>query len=206
MFNKYRRLLGFLSSVAAGVFYRYSFEEKINWSRPYIICPNHTSNLDITAVTLMTQGNFAFMGKQELLHNFVTALFFKTIDIPVNRESKISSFRAFKRAEEYLKQGMSVVIFPEGRIADEYPPKLYAFKNGPFRLAVEQQLPIIPVTLKNVWKKMWDDGSELGSRPGICDIRVHKPIETAGLTLDDVDLLREKVYLIIQQELQKHEA
>ena len=201
MFNKYRRLLGFLSSAGAGIFYRYSFEEQIDWSRPYIICPNHTSNLDITAVTLMAKGNFAFMGKQELLDNFVTALFFKTIDIPVNRESKINSFRAFKRAEEYLKQGMSVVIFPEGKIADEFPPRLHTFKNGPFRLAVEQQLPIIPVTLKNVWKKMWDDGSKLGSRPGICDIRVHKPIETAGLTLDDVDLLREKVYLIIQQEL-----
>src|SRR5690606_27825930 len=64
MFNKYRRLLGFLSSAGAGIFYRYSFEEQIDWSRPYIICPNHTSNLDITAVTLMAKGNFAFMGKQ----------------------------------------------------------------------------------------------------------------------------------------------
>jgi 1-acyl-sn-glycerol-3-phosphate acyltransferase len=204
--NKWRGILGYVSSAFAGIFYRYSFETKIDWSRPYIICPNHTSNLDITAVALLNKSTFAFLGKEELLDNFVTKLFFKTIDIPVNRESKIASFRAFKKADEYLKKGISLAIFPEGTISHHYPPRLQDFKNGPFRLAIEHQIPIIPVTLVNVWKKMWDDGSQLGSRPGICDIRVHQPIETRGLSIDDVDQLREKVFNIINSELEKHEA
>ncbi len=144
------------------------------------------------------------MGKDELLDNPITGLFFRSVDIPVNRESKISSFRAFKRGEEYVKKGMSLVVFPEGTIADVYPPVLQSFKNGPFRLAIEQQIPVIPVTCLNLWKKMWDDGSKLGSSPGICDIRIHEPIETKGLTLDDIDSLREKTYRIICSELNKN--
>lgn len=204
--NKVRRILGFLSSAFAGIFYRFTYELEIDWTKPYVICANHTSNLDITAAALLSTSNFAFLGKQELVDNLVTGLFFKTIDIPVKRESKIGSFKAFKRAEEYLKQGMSLVIFPEGAISDHYPPKLQPFKNGPFRLAIEQRIPVIPVTMMDVWEKMWDDGSKLGSRPGICDIRVHKPIETFELSVDDVDSLRERVYEIINKELQKNEA
>lgn len=140
------------------------------------------------------------MGKDELVNHFVTRLFFKTVDIPVNRDSKMSSYRAFKRASESLAAGRSVIIFPEGRIADEYPPVLHEFKNGPFRLAIELKVPIIPVTSLNTWKILWDTGLQHGSKPGICNIFVHEPVETAHLTLDDADALRDKVHSIIKQK------
>ena len=53
------------------------------------------------------------MGKHELLENPLLGIFFRTIDIPVNRDSKISSYKAFKQTGERLEQGMSVVIFPK---------------------------------------------------------------------------------------------
>lgn len=198
--NKYRKGFGFLSSVLAGFFYRYRVQQPIVWDRPYIVCANHTSNLDISAITLLMQGNFAFLGKEELVRNPVLGIFFKTIDIPVNRESKIASFRAFKKADEYLQAGMSLVIFPEGKIGNEYPPILHEFKNGPFRLAIERQISIIPVSIDHLWKLMWDDGFKYGSRPGIGQLWVHKPIETTGMTIDDADLLKDQVY----QKLQQH--
>ena len=145
------------------------------------------------------------MGKEELLKNQTTKLFFKTIDIAVNRNSNIAAFKAFKRVSEYLKNGMTMIIFPEGKIADIYPPYLQDFKIGPFRLAIEQQVPIIPVTSLNTWKMMWDDGMKYGSKPGICKIYVHKPIETVGLKLTDADALRDEVYRIINQKLKNHE-
>ncbi|MGB4774453.1 MAG: lysophospholipid acyltransferase family protein [Daejeonella sp.] len=203
--NRLRRIFVFLSSSIGGIINRYHFEESIDWSKTYIICPNHTSNLDINSAVLLIKRNYIFLGKDELLKNFVTRIYFETIDIPVNRESKMSSFRAFKRAEEYLKQGVSLVIFPEGLISDEYPPVLYPFKNGPFRLAIENNIPILPVTFHNNWKMMWDDGRKYGSRPGVCDIYVHKPIETGHLTIDDTDALREKVFAIIDQQFKKYE-
>lgn len=143
------------------------------------------------------------MAKEELRSHFILNYFFNTIDITVNRESKMSSFRAFKKAAEKLNEGVSMVIFPEATIPDAYPPALHSFKNGPFRLAIEMKVPIIPISCPDTWKVLWDSGEELGSRPGICDIFVHKPIETAHLTLDDADALRDEVHAIIKQKLQQ---
>ncbi|QXV67385.1 1-acyl-sn-glycerol-3-phosphate acyltransferase [Mucilaginibacter sp. 21P] len=199
--NAFRRVWGRLSSGTVGIRYRYHYEKPIDWSRTYIITPNHTSNLDITAMSLLVKNNFCFMGKQELVDGLVTGLFFRTVDIPVNRESKIASFKAFKQVMERLQQGMSAVIFPEGTIPDEYPPVLHQFKNGPFRMAIELKIPIIPVTSVNTWKVMWDDGKKMGSEPGVCDIFVHEPIETAHLTVDDADDLRDKVFSIMTNKL-----
>lgn len=145
------------------------------------------------------------MGKYELLENPLLGIFFKTIDIPVNRDSKMSSYRAFKQTGERLESGMSVVIFPEGTISKYYPPQLQEFKNGPFRLAIELKIPILPVTSLDTWKVMWDSGSEYGSKPGICNIFVHKPIETAGMAVEDADLLKDAVYKVIKQKLDEND-
>ncbi len=202
--NIFRKIWAFTSSLLSGFVYNIKYEAPIDWSRTYVICPNHTSNLDITSANLLIKKNdYCFMGKEELLDGFVTKLFFKTIDIPVNRESKMSSFRAFKKASERLQEGMSLIIFPEGKIADDYPPILHEFKNGPFRLAIEFKIPIIPVTSLNTWQMLWDTGLQYGSKPGICHIFVHKPIETAHLTLDDADSLRDEVYSLIQQKFEQ---
>ena len=202
--NKFRRVWGYLSSSAAGIFYKFEFEQPIDWNKTCIICSNHSSNLDITAMSLLTKNNFCFIGKEELLENLVTKLFFKTIDIPVNRDSKMSSFRAFKAAAERLQQGMSMVIFPEGKIPDDYPPRLHEFKNGPFRLAIEHKIPIIPVTSLDTWKVLWDTGLERGSKPGICHIFVHQPISTTSLTVDDADNLRDEVFRLINDKFESH--
>jgi 1-acyl-sn-glycerol-3-phosphate acyltransferase len=200
--NAIRRTWGFVSSLLVGILYNFEYAEPIDWKRTYIICPNHTSNLDITAMTIMVKNNnHCFMGKEALLNNMVTRLFFKTVDIPVNRDSKMSSYRAFKKASEVLAEGQSVIIFPEGRIPDEYPPQLNDFKNGPFRMAIDLKVPIIPVSSIDTWKVLWDTGLDHGSKPGICHIFVHKPVETAHLTVDDADALRDQVYRIIKQKL-----
>jgi 1-acyl-sn-glycerol-3-phosphate acyltransferase len=200
--NNVRRVWGFISSLLTGVAYNIVYEQPVDWKRAYIVCPNHTSNLDITAASIAIKQNICFMGKDELLNGFVTGIFFRTVDIPVNRESKMSAFRAFKSAAERLQNGVTMIIFPEGTIPETYPPELIAFKNGPFRLAIEHKIPISPMTSLNTWKVLWDDGAKFGSKPGVCDIFVHKPIETAHLTPDDADTLRDQVHSIIKQKLE----
>ena len=200
--NSLRRTWAFLSSVFVGFFYRFTFEEPVDWSKTYIVCPNHTSNLDITAMCLLVKSDYSFMGKQELEDELVTALFFRTVDIPVNRDSKMSSFRAFKKAAEKLQEGTTLIIFPEGGIADQYPPALQAFKNGPFRLAIELKIPILPVTSSNAWQLFWDNGTKYGSKPGLCEFFVHKPIDTTHLSIHDADALRDEVYELMKQKLE----
>jgi len=203
--NKLRRVWGFVSSAFAGIFYSFTYEAPFDRKKACIICPNHTSNLDISAMSLLAGDDCSFMGKEELTEGIVTSLFFRTADIPVNRESKMSSYRAFKKAMEKLQRGITLIIFPEGGIADDYPPHLHEFKNGPFRLAIESGVPIVPVTVLNAWQILWDTGLKYGSRPGICHIFVHKPIETAGMNVDDADVLRDRVYNIIKEKLSEYD-
>jgi 1-acyl-sn-glycerol-3-phosphate acyltransferase len=198
---KLRRVWTFISTFCVGITFKFEFEEPIDWRKTYIICPLHTSNLDTSMIcTLMKRDNFCFMGKQELLDSMVTGIYFRTVDIPVNRDSKMSAFRAFKAAADKLKQGINMIMFPEGGIANDYPPQVQEFKNGPFRLAIECGVPVIPVTSLNTWQHMWDDGAKYGTRPGICKIYIHKPIETAHLSVNDADNLRDMVSNIIKNK------
>jgi 1-acyl-sn-glycerol-3-phosphate acyltransferase len=201
MMNVLRKMCASFSSTVSLIFYRYTYEVPVDWSRTYIVCPNHTSNLDIMSVSGALKNTFCFMGKHELLDNILLGIFFRSIDIPVNRESKISSYKAFKQTAERLKEGISVVIFPEGTISKTYPPQLQSFKNGPFRLAIELKIPILPISSPDTWKAMWDDGAVYGSRPAICNIFIHKPIETAHLTVEDADTLRDDVFNTLKLKL-----
>lgn len=189
-----RKWISLFAVWLVGFRFKVEYEEDIDWSQPYVICPNHTSILDITALTYLCPQPFSFMGKIELLQNPVTKVFFKSIDIAVDRKSKISAFRAYKKAEEILKEGKSLVIFPEGKIDDEYPPRLHEFKSGSFRLAVDNKVKILPVVIKDAWRILWDDGMTWGSRPGVVHIKVLKPIDTQKITPQELDQLQAHVY------------
>jgi len=203
--NKLRALNSFLCTAVAGVFFRFEFEKQLDANETYIYCANHTSNLDIVLFCLLAKGRFHFMGKEELTKNPVLGMFFKTIDIAVSRESKISAFRAFKKAGENLERGMSLIIFPEGKIDDLYPPILHEFKNGPFRLAIEKNIPIVPVSSINIWELMWDDGVKYGTRPGIGHVYIHEPISTRVLGVESAEELRDHVFNKINSKLTKNE-
>src|SRR6476660_9612434 len=155
---------------------------------------------------LLVKKNMVFMGKEELLKNFVTGIYFRTIDIPLNRESKMSAFRAFKKAEESIKEGKHVIIFPEGMISEHYPPILQPFKNGPFKLAIDQGVPILPITIHNNWELMWDDGARYGSKPGICDIYIHAPIVTTGMLPADAENLRDEVFNMMEARFNNYRS
>ncbi|WP_188626035.1 lysophospholipid acyltransferase family protein [Pedobacter quisquiliarum] len=200
--NKLRVYHSKICSILAGVRFRFTFEVPLDPIQHYIYCANHTSNLDIMILCILAQGRFHFMGKAELENNPVLGIFFRTIDIAVNRESKISAFRAFKKAGDNLANGMSLLIFPEGGIQDEhYPPQLVPFKNGTFRLAIEKQVPVLPISIVNAWALSWDDGSKYGTRPGICDIYIHKPIFTEHLEIKQDDQLKLEVFNTINSKL-----
>jgi 1-acyl-sn-glycerol-3-phosphate acyltransferase len=200
--NKLRVYHSKVCSLMAGVRFRYQFETSIDTNQHYVFCANHTSSLDIMILCILAHGKFHFMGKEELKDNPVLKIFFNTIDIAVDRNSKMSAFRAFKRAAENLDKGMSLLIFPEGGIHnDHYPPKLMEFKNGPFRLAIEKRVPILPISIINAWELSWDDGAKYGSRPGICDIYVHKPIFTNNLELKADESLKSLVFNKIQSKI-----
>lgn len=201
LLNRFRTFHCLAASALSGIFFRFRFEEQLNPKQTYIFCANHTSSLDIILFGALARGRYHFMGKEELAKNPMLGIFFRTIDIAIARESKISAFKAFKKAAANLDNGMSLIIFPEGKIGEEYPPKLQDFKIGPFRLAIEKNTPIVPVSIANIWKIMWDNGLKYGTRPGIVEVYVHKPILTSILVPENEEVLRDEVYNKINSKL-----
>jgi len=171
--------------------------------QPCIYCGNHVSYLDIIASYLITPNYFVFMGKQELDKAPLFRIFFREMNILVDRSSNIGSHRAFMRAGADIDKGDSVFLFPEGTISSF--GKLRGFKNGAFKLAIEKQVPIVPVTFLNNWKLLQNGGFlKSHGRPGLSKIVVHEPISTVGMTEQDLVSLRSRVHEIISAELEQY--
>lgn len=180
----------------------FTIERRGDYSNgPYVYAPNHTSYLDIILSYLIMPTYFHYMGKVELSKWFMFNIFFKDMNIPVERGHLRSSYKAYVRSVEDITNGISVGIFPEGLIPDD-TPLLARFKNGPFKLAIEKQVPIVPITFINGWKLLPANDNRLnGGMPGVVKVILHEPIETKGMTEDDVSALRERVYHIINDTL-----
>lgn len=168
--------------------------------RPCVIAGNHTSYLDIVYVPFYTDHTAIFMGKSELLKLPLFNIFFKYLDIPVNRRSISDAHRAFTDAGNWIDKGYSQVIYPEGTISSE--GKLKAFKNGAFKLAIEKQIPIVPVANLNNWWFLQNGGFfKSNGRPGRPRIIVGEPISTLGLNESHLNELKTKVHTFIAEEL-----
>lgn len=175
---------------------------EFNPNQSYVICPNHTSYLDIMLIYLSIPVYFHTMGKAELLKVPLFRKFFEKMNIPVNRKSKVDSHRALLRAGADVEKGISVALFPEGTIHHN-GPKMGRFKNGPFMLAIEKQVPIVPVTFMNNWILLPDDFQHRVGQPGLARVIMHPPIDTKGMTLDDIETLKQRVYDIIDRPLRE---
>ena len=180
------RTITFLSGIRVKVIHNYKPSENKN----YIICPNHISYLDIVLTYVAFPHYFHFMGKAELERVPFFNIFFRKMNISVNRSSRMASHKAYQRACNDLKHNISISIFPEATIPD-CNPKLGPMKNGAFKLAVENQVNILPICFIDNWKLLHDCPHKIwGGRPGIARIVIDKPIEVSGLTEADVPKLK----------------
>lgn len=173
--------------------------------QPCVYCSNHVSYLDIVSSYLIIPNYFVFMGKQELNKAPLFRIFFKEMNILVDRKSNVASHRAFTRAGADIDKNRSVFLFPEGTISND--GRLRGFKNGAFRLAIEKQVPVVPIVFLNNWKKLQNGGFfKAFGKPGICKVVILKPISTVGMTEKDLISLRTKVHDIIQNELNDYNS
>jgi 1-acyl-sn-glycerol-3-phosphate acyltransferase len=171
---------------------------------PYIICPNHTSYLDILLTYCVFPDYFVFMGKKELSKLPLFNIFFKKMNILVDRKSSTGSHKSLLRAAEEIDKGRNIAIFPEGGISP-HAPSLMPFKNGPFKLAIDKQVPIVPVTFLNTWNLLQDAAYfKAKSSPGSVTIVVHKPLPTLGKTEDNTLVLKQSIYSTIHNQLESY--
>tara|TARA_B100001142_G_scaffold51099_1_gene48466 strand:- start:623 stop:1357 length:735 start_codon:yes stop_codon:yes gene_type:complete len=184
------------------IFPKIEWETTLNNSEQYIFCPNHVSTLDIPFILAVLPKPVQYMGKVELSKIPIFGYFFRNNSVVVDRSNKRDSYSAFIKAGEKLKKGLNMCIFPEGGI----PTKnvlLKKFKNGPFRLAIEKNIKIIPITLpdnKKVFPKEYFKG-----RPGVVRVKIHAPIDPNSFSENSIENLNTSVYNTIFEQLNNYE-
>ena len=205
-FNRRHPLVYFLHRVWAWLFYTFSFipikkiySKNLDPSQQYIYCSNHFSYLDIPAIGI-NKIRPIFVGKSSLGKIPLFGYMYRNIHITLDRDKLKSRYDALEKCARELEEGHNLVIFPEGGITSRNPPKMARFKEGAFRLAIEKQIPIVPVTIPYNWILLPDDGKLLLLRHKNMII-FHDPIETKNLSTEDIDTLKEQVFHTITGEL-----
>ncbi len=206
--NKRHPLVFELHRIWAWLYYYLSFipirkvySKKLDFNQQYIFCSNHFSYLDIPAIGI-NKVKPIFVGKHTLGKIPLFGYMYRNIHITLDRENLKSRYSAMEKGGLELDKGHNLVIFPEGGIMSKNPPKMARFKDGAFRLAIEKQVPIVPITIPYNWILLPDDGKLLLKRHKNMVI-FHDPITTSGMTINDLDVLKQKVYNVIDEELKR---
>jgi 1-acyl-sn-glycerol-3-phosphate acyltransferase len=189
--------------ILIGMGFRYSIKgtENFEAGKSYMLVANHTSMTDIMLMLLAVKNHpFVFVGKKELVNIPIFGFIYKRVCILVDRENSKSRFAVFERAQKRIQQGLSICIFPEGGVPDE-SILLDEFKDGAFRIAIEHQLTIVPITFYDNKKRF--SYTFFSGSPGKMRAKIHPPIETIGKTMDDKLHIKQQVRDIILTELQK---
>jgi len=208
--ESWKRYGHFMNKIWAHTVFFFCFlPTKIVWDfkpdkkKQYIYCANHTSYLDIPTICYALPGYNVFIGKASLGKAPLFGYMFRNLYISVDRRSTKSKYETIVSSMQKLDMGYNLAYFPEGTISKNHAPHLMEFKDGAFRVAIEKQVPIVPMTIVNNWLILPDDGKYIPNRM-LMKAVVHEPIETTGLTMNDLETLKNQTFEVIQNELRKH--
>jgi 1-acyl-sn-glycerol-3-phosphate acyltransferase len=170
----------------------------------YVIVANHISYLDTVVLFFGLPGYFRPLGKIEFAKVPLFGFLYKQMAIMVDRRNAQSRARSMRLMWRVLKREGDILIFPEGTFNETGKP-LREFYDGAFRLAITSQTPMLPVIFPDTadrwhyshWWKIW---------PGINRVAYLDPVSVAGLTMENLPALKEKVFRLMEAELMKYRA
>lgn len=185
-----------------GFYPEIKFKQHIKKGKSYMLVSNHKSMIDIMLMLSLSEDPIVFVGKKELEKIPLFGYFYRRVCILVDRSSPESRKEVYTKAIKRLDTGISVCIFPEGGVPDP-SVILDKFKNGAFSLAIQFQIPIVPITFLDCEKKFpyFFAYNHFYGSPGKLRANVHEFIETKGLNQENREFLKEKVYDIMHKDL-----
>ena len=186
-----------------GFYYKIDRNQELEPHKSYMLVANHTSMTDIMLMLVTIKKPFVFVGKKELVNIPLFGFFYKRTCILVDRTSSRSKHGVFERAQKRIDQGLSICIFPEGGVPDDESILLDSFKDGAFRLAIDHQLPIVPITFADNKKRL--SYTIFSGSPGIMRVKIHSFVETLGKKMTDKNAIRDQVWGIIHSQLEEFE-
>jgi len=158
----------------AGVKVRTLGLEKLDPTRTYIFMSNHISNLDPPITLPLIPRRTSVMVKKELFKVPILGHIMLTGSlVPVDRGNRDAGITALRDAVRAIEQGLNMTIYVEGKRS--FDGKLLPFKKGPFYLAEECNVPIVPITISGTEVVM--PKARFAIRPGIVTVQFHDPIE-----------------------------
>lgn len=159
----YKYCYKFIRLWCYGMFYGMGFrydlqklsETRIEKDRQYVIIANHTSIIDVFLPCILIKDHpLCYVGKKELVKIPIFGTIYKRVCVLVDRTSAKSRADVYRRCAERMREGQSVVIFPEGGVPDDTSVLLDHFKDGAFILSTKHQFPLASFTFVGL-KKMF---------------------------------------------------
>lgn len=184
----------FLPLVACPV--RRKGKEHFKQGENYVVVVNHNSLVDIPVSSPWIPGANKTLAKEEMAKIPLFGVIYKAGSILVNRKVEKSRRESFNAMNDMLRKGLHLCLYPEGtRNKTDMP--LQKFYDGAFITAIRMQKPIIPGLIFNT-KKIYPTWSKTWATPKRIHVHFLEPIETKGLTLNNLLELKERVHKIME--------
>ncbi len=170
--------------------------DRLDSSRNYIFMTNHVSNLDPPIQIPLIPRRTSVMVKKELFKTPILGPAMRMASlVPVDRGNRDAGIEAVRAAKAVVAQGINMTIYVEGKRS--FDGKLLPFKKGPFYLAMECGIPVVPMTIVGTHYAM--PKTRFAIKPGLVKVIFHPPIEPKDF--GDRDRLMEKVRAVIESGL-----
>lgn len=175
-------------------------KENLPTEGPVVYVSNHQGFVDIPALcAALDTVQFGFIARENLRQVPLYGTWMRRIrSVMIKREDPRAALRAISEGVEYIKDGFSLLIFPEGTRAKGGP--MADFKAGSLKLATKPGVPIIPVSINGTYQCFEKTGVFSGNRP--IGVIIHPPIETKGLSRQEEKALTAEVQQIVYDGLQ----
>lgn len=211
IFNPYSRINSAIMRLwarilvwAAGINVQVEGLENIRPDTSYIITANHQSHIDIPVLVASLPISIRIISKKELFKIPVFGWGMVAAGIlKIDRSNRKQAFNTLKRAEELIrKHRLSILAFPEGTRSRD--GRVHPFKKGPFVLAINTKVPVLPVSIIGTFRVLPKGTIRL--RPGRIQVLIHPPIPTDGMQYRDRNKLMEQTYQIVKQGFEEAHA
>lgn len=156
--------------------------------RPAVFVFNHRNNFDAFFVGALVRTDLAGVGKAELKSNPITRMMAQLMPVAFVERSGGSAAEAAKALQPVtalIEQGYSIMIAPEGTRVRDMTVAVGAFKKGPFHMAMQAGVPIVPIVIRNALDVGGRDAKLM--RAGTVDIAVLAPVQTGGWSARTID-------------------
>lgn len=182
-----------------GMPHRRIFESPLDKNKSYIFVSNHISYLDAAIIPKAIRQPVRPLGKVEMSRIPVFGFIYRNAIVTVDRSSAANRAKSVRILTSLIHKGISVLVFPEGTFNMTEAP-LKEFYDGAFRVAIETQTPVKPVLFLDAYRRMPYE-SLFRMSPGQSRILYLEEIPVVGLTIADVQQLKERVYRVMEQKL-----